>query len=421
MKIFVQIKNTCLLLAAFAVVLSACNKLELDPTPNEQPANGTTPTLATLLDDANFSLLKALATKAGLLPTLANTALRFTVFAPDDAAVTASLTPILPVGVTPAMYIGSLDQTTAKSLLQAHIVSQLIPSSSIPDTTLFPNFQYPTLFNPLASIPTAALFRLTIFPSRRNTAIWVNNIPVVATDIQAVNGIIHKVALVLLPPQRLLWHRIAQDTSLTYFKAAIERGDETGQIVGALSNPGANFTVMAPINDAVRPVLFGAIYQGLVLQGASPATANEQATVLSSTPDGFNYVPRVIAAGIVLYHMFDDRSVTKSPVLFIKRPGRVFSVNLPPVEDSVYTMLNSQDTIGKTYFKVKLKATFSPFGVTAATVQGAGNQAASNILINPFPDTARITTVQFNYPGKSDQLYLNGILHKVDQVLLPPQ
>ena len=49
MKILDQIKKACLLLAVFAVSLTACNKLELDPTPNEPPTQGTTPTLATLL------------------------------------------------------------------------------------------------------------------------------------------------------------------------------------------------------------------------------------------------------------------------------------------------------------------------------------------------------------------------------------
>ena len=95
MKIFVSIKKLLLLVMVFALTLTACNKLELDPTPNERPTTGTTPTLASLLDDTNFSLLKALATKAGMLASLGNTALHFTVFAPDDNAITASLTPIL--------------------------------------------------------------------------------------------------------------------------------------------------------------------------------------------------------------------------------------------------------------------------------------------------------------------------------------
>ena len=179
---------------------------------------------------------------------------------------------------------------------------------------------------------------------------------------------------------------------------------------------------MAPVNDAVRPVLFGALYQGMLAQGVPQPIAFAQATTLSSTPDGFNYLPVSIAGGIVLYHMFDDRSVTKSKVLFNKRPGRLFSINIPAVEDSTYTFLNSQDTIGKTYYRIKMHADFSALGaVTAATVRGASNATASNFLINPTPDTVSISRSEPAYPGTSDQQYINGILHKIDQVLLPPQ
>jgi len=50
--------------------------------------------------------------------------------------------------------------------------------------------------------------------------------------------------------------------------------------------------------------------------------------------------------------------------------------------------------------------------VTAATVKGAANATASNVIINalPFlPDPA----------GTSDQHFINGTLHKINQVLLP--
>jgi uncharacterized surface protein with fasciclin (FAS1) repeats len=56
---------------------------------------------------------------------------------------------------------------------------------------------------------------------------------------------------------------------------------------------------------------------------------------------------------------------------------------------------------------VALKATFGATGVTAATVKGVANPTASNITINPFPG------------GTSDQNYVNGVLHKIDQVLIP--
>ena len=63
---------------------------------------------------------------------------------------------------------------------------------------------------------------------------------------------------------------------------------------------------------------------------------------------------------------------------------------------------------------VTLSATFTlpfPF-VTSATIQGAYNATAANVIINASP----LTPEPF---GTSDQHYLNGVLHKIDQVLIP--
>jgi len=61
---------------------------------------------------------------------------------------------------------------------------------------------------------------------------------------------------------------------------------------------------------------------------------------------------------------------------------------------------------------VGLKVTFTgPTTITSATVKGVGaaNTTASNIAINPTPDPN----------GTSDQHFINGTLHKIDQVLFP--
>lgn len=447
MKIFVSIKKIILLVTVFVVALTACNKLELDPTPNEQPTPGTTPTLASLLDDANFSLLKALATKAGILASLGNTSLHFTVFAPDDNAVTASLTPILPEGVTPAMYIGSLDKATAASLLQYHIIPQEIMAASIPAS--FPNFEYPSLLNPAPTV--SALLRLTIFPSVRTNGAWVNNIPIVGTDIAAVNGVVHKVSRILQPPSKDLWAIINADPQLTYLKAAIARADSGvaagSRLQDALNtavNPsaiGSNLTVFAPTDSSMKAFLTGAITQALIPiitqqligGGATPEQAAAQAPALAqgaaislitnfgtqlvadpaSIPDVPGFPPNLgsmvsavltptLAKGIVAYHIISSQSGTFAP------PGiRVFSVNLPTTPAAVKTLLNSAVSV---HPGVTVQAVFANLApgvavVSSATVKGAANATASNILINP--------TVT------SDVNAVNGVMHKIDQVLLP--
>ncbi|MEN9570666.1 MAG: hypothetical protein RL172_1897 [Bacteroidota bacterium] len=420
--------------AVVAISLSACNKLELDPTPIAGETQGTTPTLATLLDDPNFSLLKSLATKAGMIPVLSAPTVRYTVFAPDNAAVTASLTPILPPGVTPEMYIASLDQATSKNILQYHMIPQSITTGSIPAT--FPNFQYPSLLNPAPSV--SPLLRLTTFPSIRANGGWVNNIPIVGANITAVNGVVHKIARVLLPPTQDLWARINAEADLTYLKATIDRADSGvaagGRLQDALStaaNPSAiaaNLTVFAPNDDAMKAFLIGAITQALMAQGIPAPNAQAAATLLVNTfgttiisnpasiPDvpGFppglgNQLAKVItptlAKGIVVYHILSSQKGTYAP------PGvRAFSVNLPSTAANVKTLLNSAIAA---HPGLTVQATFANLApgvavVTAATVKGAANATASNIIINPSVP-----------PYSSDINLVNGVIHKIDQVLRP--
>lgn len=413
MKIFNKIKSASLLAVTTCIFLTACNKVPLPPVPLAQPVQGTTPTLATLLDDPNFSILKEAVKKAGLLTTLSVPTLRFTIFAPDNAAFTASTAPFPPLA-----YLASLDTPTVKSIVSYHVVPQVIGSGSIPAT--FPNFQYPSILNPAPQL--SALLRLTLFPSKRSNGAWVNNIPITATDILAVNGVVHKVAAVILPPSRYLWdvnpstptspnNSIFAAPDLTYLKAAIIRADSGvapgGRLVDALTNIGANLTVFAPTDLAFQQTLTGAIAQALIGQGVPPATALAQATFLASTPDVFAN-PLLFAAlsaqtvkGIVVYHILSSQTSPYAP------PGiRVFSVNIPTTATTVKTLLNSAP-VAALHPGLSLRATFTGPFVTSATVKGAANATASNVVINPLN------------PIATDQHFLNGVIMRIDQVLLP--
>lgn len=411
MKLFNKIKSIVLLTATAGLILTACNKAPLDPVPLAQPAQGTSPTLATLLDDPNFSIFKEAVKKAGLLSTLSVPTLRFTVFAPDNAAFTASTAPFPPLA-----FLASLDTPTVKSIVSYHVVPQVIGSASIPST--FPNFQYPSILNPAPQL--SALLRLTIFPSKRGAAAWVNNIPVTATDLQAVNGVLHKVAAVVAPPSRYLWdvnpstptspnNSIFNAPDLTYLKAAISRADSGvapgATLVDALTNIGANLTVLAPTDIAFQQTLTGAIAQGLIAQGVPGATALAQATALASTPGVFtnpalwNVITPTFAKGIVAYHILSAQAAPFTP------PGiRVFSVNFPTSPLPVKTLLNSAVAA---HPGVILQAVFTGPFVSSATVKGAANTTASNVIINPAN------------PIATDQHFLNGVIIRIDQVLRP--
>jgi uncharacterized surface protein with fasciclin (FAS1) repeats len=440
MKIVDQIKKTCLLLAVFAVSLTACNKLELDATPNPALEQGTTPTLATLLDDPGFSLLKQLVTKAGLMPVFATPTLRYTLFAPDNNAVIASLG--VPDEATAAGYIATiLSDAMAKSIVEYHTIPQVVAAASIPTT--FPNFQYPSLLNPAPAV--SALLRLTTFPSVRSNGAWVNNIPIVGTDIQAVNGVLHKVARVILPPSQDIWAKINGDAQLTYLKAAINRADsgvaKGGRLTDAISIDsntsaiGSNLTIFAPTDSAMKAFLTGSLTQAFIDRGAPPANAQASAVGLvdafgpllisnpASIPDVSGFPPGLgaqiasvltpaLAKGIVVYHILSSQTIKFLP------PGiRVFSVNLPATATQVKTLLNSGGVAYPTYPNdpvtnhpgLSVQAMFFSIGpgvaiVSSATVKGLANSTASNIIIGP---------------GSSDIHCINGVMHKIDQVLRP--
>jgi hypothetical protein len=85
---------------------------------------------------------------------------------------------------------------------------------------------------------------------------------------------------------------------------------------------------------------------------------------------------------------------------------RVFSNNIPSSDVNSFTLLNAFVPI---HPGVTLKATYGFNGVIAITVKGLANPTAANVQINPTPAPG----------GTSDQHYINGVLHKIDQVLRP--
>jgi len=98
--------------------------------------------------------------------------------------------------------------------------------------------------------------------------------------------------------------------------------------------------------------------------------------------------------GIVVYHILGQRAFTN---------------NFPTTTTFVPTLLNGAVP---THPGVGLTGTFGIPFFTAATVKGAANATAANVVINASPFTP-------DPAGTSDQHYLNGVIHKIDQVLLP--
>ncbi len=393
-----------LMIAFGSVLFTACNddmEQFIETPPPVTTMSSITDTLASPAR-ANDSLYYRLIVRAGMTGTLDNLANRYTVFVPNNDAMKVFIN-AASGGAVPLNAPNSVFSTFIQTSLPAATAAQIIGYNTIPQavpyagmTNVFPNFQYPSMLNPAPAI--SSLLRLTTFPSPRNGN-FLNNIPVISADIQAGNGYIHEVAAMPVPPSQFLWDRINTDPQLTYLKAAILRADSgtgsPGTLQAALLNIGANLTVYAPTDAAMQQGLTFAIYTALVQMGVPTGTAMTQATALASTPAVFSnpalypVLTAQVVKGIVVYHLMQVRA---------------FNNNLPTTAANFPTLLNSAFP---GHPGIALQASFTGPIVSAATVKGMVNPTASNILINPNPG------------GTSDQNYLNGVLHKIDQVLLP--
>lgn len=408
MKYF-SMKNKLGLLLVLGSILffTSCNKGIYDiPEPQVVPPTGAM-LGDTLKSNANDSLYYRLVVRSGLFNTINNKNANFTMFVPDNNgmkffinAVSGGMVPLnAPDAIFSQFITTNISVANAQAIVAYNTVPQKVPFESVPGN--FPNLQYPTIFNPAPTL--SALLRLTTFPSRMNGN-WVNNIPVVGTNLEAGNGVIHHTFTIVAPPTRYIWNRINTDPNLTIFKAALQRADSgavgSASLIAGLSNIGANFTVLAPNNQALKNIL--SFLTGGVLQPTDP-----DAYFIGFL--GSNQVTTQMIKGIAVYHMFDGFSNTASPGLTLQRPGRFFTNNMPTTATAYPTLLSSANTTGFAYPPVTLQASFGPTGVTAATAKGAFNSTPSNFVINPTPDPG----------GTSDQHFLNGTLHVIDQVLLP--
>lgn len=404
------IKTGTVALVAAIVTLTSCNK-DLEefapiPTPTISPLKGIGDTLRLSAED---SLFYKVIVRGGMLSLLNDKTKNFTLFSPNNAAVRqfvsgASGGAIPPSGAPEATYVGFINGTLPVANAAAVVQYQILPQKVLTTSfgASFANFPYPTMLNPN---PAASPFlRLDGYVSTRSNGAWLNNIPVIAANRLAGNGVIHSTAAVSVPPSTLLWDRINADAGLTYLKAAIQRADSGAApgtslqyILGTQTiAPGLNLTLFAPTDAAFQAGLTAVITQALIGQGVPPATAAATAAALAASPTVFSnpaLYPSLTAQtvkGVVVYH-----------ILFGQR---AFTPNIPTTATNVPTLLNSAVPA---HPGVSIAATFTGPVVTAATVKGAANPSASNILINPLPN------------GNSDQHYVNGVLHKIDQVLFP--
>lgn len=171
----------------------------------------------------NHTYLEIALIQQGLNVVLQNPSSSVTVFAPDDDAFTSLATSL---GTNVA---GLLALPNLTDILTYHVLGSVVPSSAITNGAIV---QPLSLTNSLKLTLTAG------------GNVFINQAQVTTANLTADNGIVHVVNSVLLPVETVV--DVAIDNGFSYLAAAVI----SAELLPALSNPLANFTVFAPTNAA---------------------------------------------------------------------------------------------------------------------------------------------------------------------------
>ena len=213
---------------AFAVLLSGCQMVqELLDKPGKPRENKTILQIAA--NDRNFTALAAAVLKTGLDPVLNGTT-QLTVFAPNNEAFSK-----LPAPFNSAQSIARISDAgqieTLRTILLYHVLAGEVKAADVkpgPAQT-----QKPAPNN-------------TIYLSKNGKKIFVNgNTNVIRADIDATNGVIHAIDMVLMFPTQNIVQIASGNPAFSALVAAVVK---TG-LAGTLGGNG-DFTVFAPTNDA---------------------------------------------------------------------------------------------------------------------------------------------------------------------------
>lgn len=293
--------------------------------------------------EANLTIFTAAAKRVGLDQDLKVLG-AYTVLAPTDAAFTAA-------GIT-AANVGSLPIEVLRAVLRNHMLSGRVLST---DLAPGPNAVYVTLQREVLNC------------SFYNGNYFLNAKRVNKTNVRTLNGILHTIDGVLMPPLNTLTGTAAANSNLSLFVAAVNRAG----LATALNSSTTLLTVFAPTNAAFVAAGFP-----------------DEAAINAADP--------AVLGNILRYHVIPSSVLTNASITSpFNRSGRAFSVDLT---SNVYGTALAGATV-----------TVAVSG-TGVTVRGASNTAASNV-------TSADILYFAGAPGAGGTR--PGVLHIIDRVLLP--
>jgi len=180
-------------------------------------------TVADVAIDNGFSTLVTAVVTAELLPALTDPLANYTVFAPTNQAFD-NLATALNTTVSGLLVLPNL-----ADVLTYHVLGTEVPSSAVTNGAIV---------QPLSTTNTLKL------TATSTGSVFVNQAQVTSVDINADNGIVHVLNAVVLPVKTVA--DVAIDNGFSTLVTAVV----TAELLPALTNPLANYTVFAPTNDA---------------------------------------------------------------------------------------------------------------------------------------------------------------------------
>ncbi len=194
------------------------------------PAAGSTVTRASAGKQVRFNFLAAALARTGLTKELATFDGSYTLFAPTNEAFMAA-------GFNSVQQIMKTPVEVLTPVLLYHVLGIEVGSANVPAG---PNAAVPSLSG-------ADLYAT----KKQDGSVFINGAPVILADVNAVNGVIHVIDRVLLPPAgNIVETAVAADPEFSYLVAAVLRASQGTTNVAALLSGAGPFTVFAPVNQA---------------------------------------------------------------------------------------------------------------------------------------------------------------------------
>jgi uncharacterized surface protein with fasciclin (FAS1) repeats len=180
-----------------------------------------------VINSAVHETLEGAVIAADLAGTLSDLAGTFTVFAPTDDAFAALDPAVLNI-------LTSNADTKLRRALLYHVLGAEVLSSDLSDGQTAT-----TLFDQDITVTIDA-----------NGGVMINNANVAIADIQTLNGVVHVLDAVILPPNTTVADVVINSPDHTTLETAVIEAE----LAGALSDLSADYTVFAPNDDAFAPV-----------------------------------------------------------------------------------------------------------------------------------------------------------------------